>query len=58
MKTELKKVERAAAKFEAARAARDEAMHAAHDAGASIRAVAAKAGLSYEWTRRILQRTA
>lgn len=54
--SELRKVERAAAKAVASLALRDEAIHEAHASGQSLRKIAEAAGLSHEQVRRILSR--
>lgn len=52
---ELRRVRRAARRAEAARAELEEAMRAASLAGLTLRPIAAAAGLSVEWTRRLVQ---
>lgn len=54
MSAVLKRVERAAARYEAARADLEEAMQKASVAGYPLRPIATAAGLSVEWTRRII----
>jgi DNA-binding Lrp family transcriptional regulator len=49
---ELRRVRRAADKAALARRQLDEAMRAAREAGAPLRAIAAQADLSPEWVRR------
>jgi hypothetical protein len=51
---ELRRVERAADKSEAARRELKTAMKAASDAGVALRPIAEAAGLSVEWTRRLI----
>jgi hypothetical protein len=51
---ELKRVERAARKGEAARRDLRAAMRAASDAGVALRPIAEAAGFSVEWTRRLI----
>ena len=51
---ELQKVRRAAAKAAQASQERDEAIRAAHSAGATVRAIAAEAGLSHQRIHQIL----
>jgi hypothetical protein len=51
--TELRKVERAAAKVAAARAGLELAVREARAAGAPLRAVAQAAGVSHEQVRRL-----
>jgi hypothetical protein len=55
---ELQRVERAAANGAAARAELELAIYAASAAGHSLRPIAAAAGLSVEWTRRIVAKGA
>lgn len=52
--TTLRRVRQASAKATAASASRDNAIRAAHEAGASIRAIAAEAGLSSARVHQIL----
>lgn len=49
---ELRRVERAAAKLEQARAELEAAMRASREAGQPLRPIATAARLSVEWTRR------
>jgi hypothetical protein len=51
--SELRKVERAAAKVAAARAGLELAIRQARSEGASLRAVATAAGVSHEQVRRL-----
>jgi len=51
---ELKRVATAARKGEAARRELKAAMRAASDAGVALRPIAEAAGLSVEWTRRLI----
>jgi hypothetical protein len=51
---ELRRVERAARRGEAARRELEAAMRAARDAGVTLRPIAQTAGLSVEWTRRLI----
>jgi hypothetical protein len=51
---ELRRVARAARKGEAARRELKAAMRAASDAGVALRPIAEAAGLSVEWTRRLI----
>jgi len=53
MSEQLEKVGEAAARAAAARQEFDAAIREARDAGESLRAIAAVAGLSPEWVRRI-----
>lgn len=55
---ELKRVQRAAAKADRARAELEAAMQAASAAGQPLRPIAAAAGLSVEWTRRLVAKGA
>jgi hypothetical protein len=55
---ELNRVERAAAKAAKARAELEAAMIAASSAGVALRPIAQAAGMSPEWTRRIIAGTA
>lgn len=54
MKRELAKVRRAAAKAASASQERDDAIQAAHAAGATVRAIAAEADLSHQRVHQIL----
>jgi hypothetical protein len=51
---ELRRVERAARKGKAARRELKAAMRAASNAGLALRPIAQAAGLSVEWTRRLI----
>jgi hypothetical protein len=53
-----KALRRAAAKHAAARAALDQEIRTARDAGMPLRAIATATGLSPEWVRRIVAGTA
>jgi hypothetical protein len=55
---ELRRVERAARKGDAARRELEAAMRAASDAGLPLRPIAKAAGLSVEWTRRLIAKNA
>jgi len=55
---ELRRVQQAASKHEAARVQLEDAMRAASAAGHSLRAISAAAGMSPEWVRRIIAGTA
>jgi hypothetical protein len=55
---ELRRVERAARKGEAARRELKAAMRSASEAGVSLRPIAKAAGLSVEWTRRLIAKDA
>ncbi len=53
---ELKRVQRAARKYEAARTQLEDAMQAANAAGHALRPIAAAGGFSIEWTRRLIRK--
>ena len=55
---ELKRVRRAAARADAARAELEHALKDARDAGHALRPIAEAAGLSVEWTRRLIAKDA
>lgn len=54
--SELRKIERAAAKAAVAREALESAIREAHENGLALRTIAEAAGVSHEQVRRIVQR--
>jgi len=51
---ELKRVQRAAVKYDAARIELEDAMRSASEAGHALRPIADASGFSAEWVRRII----